>query len=90
MSRIHFAFETRLAAVDSEIAKLKYVCNLQGDDVAVFAQLNDSLSHPAAVGHDRACQNLRGLLFLKTFIRYDQLKAAGALPAGQAPVERWY
>ncbi len=90
MSTIHFAFETRLAALDSEIAKLKYVCNLQGDDQTVFAQLSDSLSHPAAPGHDRACQNLRGLLFLKTFIRYDQLKAAGALPADQPALPRWY
>jgi hypothetical protein len=90
MSAIHYAFEARLAAVDSEIAKLKYVCKLSGDDQAVFAQLDDALSHSAAPGHDRACQNLRGLLFLKTFIRYEQLWAADALPPGAAPVHRWY
>lgn len=68
MTAIHYAFEARLAAIDSEIAKLKYVCNLSGDDDAVFAQLAEPIANPAP-GQERARQKLRGLLFLKTFIR---------------------
>jgi len=89
MTAIHYAFEARLAAVDSEIAKLKYVCNLSGDDEAVFAQLADPIANPAP-GCKRACQTLRGLLFLKTFVRYAQLRAGDALPADARALHRGY
>lgn len=89
MTTLHYAFQTRLSAIDREIGKLKLACNLTGSDESIFDTLKESLHYASPDPHGRACQALKGLFFLKTFVRYEQLESAGALPAGLPHSRHW-
>lgn len=71
MTRIHLDPDPHLKEINQRIALLKEVCDLHGDDELVFSQIvNDSLDHAAHNLVERARQELKGLLFMKTLVRY--------------------
>lgn len=70
MSSMHKDDDDNLAEINTRIAILKAICNLEGTDEHVFESIRGaSLDHAATDPEERALQELKGLLFMKTHVR---------------------
>lgn len=75
MSRMHLNGVGELKAIDVQISQLKAVCHLTDTDDHIFDSLHVPLSFAANSPEARACQRLKGLYFLRSFIGYQHLQS---------------
>ena len=74
MSTVHLGATSELKAIDVQISQLKAICKLTGDDAHIFNSLHVPLNFAADSPEARACQRLKGLYFLRSFVGYERLR----------------
>lgn len=75
MTKLHLDGVGELKAIDVQISQLKAVCHLTDTDAHIFDSLHVPLSFAADSPEARACQRLKGLYFLRSFIGYQHLQS---------------
>lgn len=75
MNRMHLDGTGPLKAIDLQISQLKAACQLTDTDQQIFDSLAVPLRFAADSPEARACQRLKGLYFLRSFISYQHLQS---------------